>query len=130
MHRSAAPPVIEHPPSPSAAPLEIRLFGRVALTVEGRPAPRLRSRAGQWLLALLALRRGQEVDRSWLAGTLWPESSESQARYNLRRNLTDLRRVLGPQAGRLGSPTSRAVQLDLRGAFCDLVAFDDASARE
>ena len=55
------------------------------------PAPLLRSRQGQALFGLLVLRHDSEIDREWLAFALWPDSSETQARYNLRRNLTDLR---------------------------------------
>jgi DNA-binding SARP family transcriptional activator len=40
--------------------------------------PRLRSRSIEWLLALLVLRQDRAVDRSWLAGTLWPGSDESK----------------------------------------------------
>ena len=35
------------------------------------------------------------VDRSWLAGMLWPDSLEEQSLCNLRRALTDLRSALG-----------------------------------
>jgi predicted ATPase/DNA-binding SARP family transcriptional activator len=109
--------------------LEIRLLGPFALAVNGRPVPRLRSRAGQWLLALLALRAGQAVERSWLAGTLWPDSDRDQALYNLRRNLTDLRRALGPETGRLRTPSHQSVLLDLEGAFCDVIELERAARR-
>jgi predicted ATPase/DNA-binding SARP family transcriptional activator len=91
--------------------------------------PQFRSRTGQWLLALLILHHSREVEREWLAALLWPESSAQQAAYNLRRNLTDLRRVLGPDADRLHSPTFRTLRLDLEGAEVDLIAFDAAVAR-
>src|SRR5262245_41509717 len=78
-------------PAEQAALIEIRLFGPFAAQVEGQPLPRVRTRKGQSLLALLALRQGREVSRDWLAGTLWPDSSESQASFNLRQCLSDLR---------------------------------------
>ena len=90
----------------------------------GVPLPRLRARAGMDLLALLALHPQQSSERSRLAATLWPDSSEEQALYNLRRNLVDLRHALGDQAWRLHSPTSRTLQLDLDNAFCDVQVFD------
>src|SRR5947208_1008925 len=110
-------------------PLEIRLLGSFALAVNGRPVPRLRGRTGRWLVALLALRAGRPAERSWLAGTLWPDSDQDRAYYNLRRNLSDLRRALGPEAGRLWAPTPRSVLLDLDGAFCDVVELERAAAR-
>ena len=117
----------EQPPADPS--LEIRLFGPFAVRVEGRPLPRLRTRKGQWLLALLVLRSGREVDREWLAATLWPESSEQQAFANLRLSLTDLRHALGRQAGRLTSPSPRTLCLDPAGAEIDMLAFDAALAR-
>ena len=93
----------EQPPADLS--LEIQLFGPIAVRVEGRPLPRLRTRKGQWLLALLVLRSGREVDREWLAATLWPESSERQASANLRLSLTDLRHALGREAVRLSAPS-------------------------
>ncbi len=58
------------------APLTIRLFGPFEASVHGQPLPRLRSRKGQWLLGLLTLCHGCELERAWLAGTLWPNSAE------------------------------------------------------
>jgi DNA-binding SARP family transcriptional activator len=107
----------------------MRLFGPFEARVEGRPLPRLRSRKGQWLLALLALRPGAEVDRAWLASVLWPDSGEPQALAGLRNSLMDLRRALGAQAGRLQSPSLHTLRLDLSHAEVDVVAFDEAVAR-
>jgi predicted ATPase/DNA-binding SARP family transcriptional activator len=111
------------------APLTIRLFGPFEVCLDSRPLPRLRTRKGQWALALLALRRGCEVERSWLAGTLWPDSSEGAAYTSLRSSLKDLRRALGVEAGRLRSPTPRTLSLELDGAAVDLIAFDEAVDR-
>jgi DNA-binding SARP family transcriptional activator len=62
-------------PERTPSTLVIRLFGPFELLVNGCPPPRLRTRKGQWLLALLAMRAGRELDRAWLASTLWPDSS-------------------------------------------------------
>src|SRR6266542_3539543 len=52
------------PPMSSTTPLlTVRLFGPFSAWVAGSPLPRLRSRKGQWLLALLLLRDRREVDR-------------------------------------------------------------------
>lgn len=109
-------------------PLAVQLFGPFEVVIDGRPMPRLRTRKGQWLLALLALRQGRAVERDWLAGLLWPDSSESQALANLRLSLTDLRRVLGTEAVRLQSPSPRALAFDLNGATVDAAAFDSGIA--
>lgn len=111
------------------APLEFRLFGTFEARVGGRPLPPLRSRREQWLLALLVLRHDRELSRDALAALLWPENPESQARFYLRKSLSNLRRALGEEAGRLLSPTPRAVRLEMAGAFADALAFDAAVAR-
>ena len=75
------------PPQQSEPPFSLRLFGPFAVEVAGQPMPRLRSRKGHWILALLALRAGTPVERDWLAGVLWPENEEEKALYSLRRSL-------------------------------------------
>jgi predicted ATPase/DNA-binding SARP family transcriptional activator len=116
-------------PFPAASPLAIRLFGPFEVRMNGVPLPRLRSRKGQSLLALLVLRQGSEVERDWLAGLLWPEGSTSQGLAMLRRDLTDLRRALGAEGGRLRSPTQHSLCLELAGASVDVAAFDALMAR-
>jgi predicted ATPase/DNA-binding SARP family transcriptional activator len=111
------------------SPLSIRLFGPFEVRRNGIPLPRPRTRKGRWLLALLILRAGAEVERNWLAGTLWPDSSEPQAFTSLRNSLADLRQMLGPDAVRLHSPSRCTLCLDLAGAEVDLLAFDAAIGR-
>src|SRR5579872_6247698 len=115
-------------PDSPAFPLDIRLFGPFDVQVNSRPLRRLRTRKGQWLLALLVLRNEHPTQREWMAGTLWPESTQNQAAANLRLSLTDLRQALGEQAGRLHSPTLHTLRLDLHGARADVLAFDAAIA--
>jgi predicted ATPase/class 3 adenylate cyclase len=110
-------------------PLTLRLFGPFEVRLHGQLLPRLRTRKGQWLLALLILRHGREVERSWLAGTLWPDSSEAAAYASLRNSLKDMRHALGTEAGRLCSPTPRTLSLDLEGTDVDVLAFDEAIAQ-
>ena len=110
--------------------MRLRLLGSFLLEVDGTPAPRLRSRAGESLLTLLVLRAGRPVERLWLAGMLWPESSHEQGLYNLRRNLTDLRAALGSEAERLQSRSKLTLSLNLQGTECDVLAFDTARAAQ
>jgi len=108
--------------------LTIQLFGAFALERDGQPLPPTRTRKEQWLLALLLLRHPRQVERSWLAATLWPDSADSQARENLRHSLTNLRSILGPDASRLVAETSRTLHFDASGTQTDLLAFDAAMA--
>jgi len=91
--------------------------------------PALRTRKGQWLLALLVLKRASPVDRAWLAGTLWPDTTEENAFISLRKSLNDMRHALGVAAYRLHAPTPRTLAFDLSNTYCDLIAFDAALAQ-
>lgn len=86
-----------------------------------------RSRNMRWLLGLLALHRGEPVDRSWLAGTLWPESTEQQALANLRLNLSHLRYALGEHRSILVQTGNRYLSLDVTACTCDVVQFFEYS---
>lgn len=76
--------------------LDIQLLGRFHLTVAGNPVD-IRSRPARLLLAYLALNAGVPQPRSKVAGVLWPDSSESNARSNLRQALWRLRKALGDE---------------------------------
>src|SRR5215218_10277366 len=109
-------PAVDAPaPGVETPGLEIRLFGPLEVRIGPHPLPRLRTRKGLWLLALLALRAGRDVERDWLAGTLWPDGDEADARRSLRQSLHDLRLALGSEAGRLSGETPRTLRLDLLG---------------
>jgi DNA-binding SARP family transcriptional activator len=70
--------------------LEISLLGGVAVRGRGTPAaPRAIG-----LLTFLALNADAPQSRSHLAGTFWPDSTDAQARTNLRRELHQLRNIL------------------------------------
>src|SRR5580704_2998473 len=104
--------------------IELRLLGTFSLAIGGKPLPPLRTRKGQWLLALLALRDGRPVERTWLAGMLWPDSLEEQSLCNLRRALTDLRSALGPATDRICAPSPRSLSLEIsRDDLVDLYLF-------
>jgi DNA-binding SARP family transcriptional activator len=105
------------------------MFGTLDVRLQGRPMPRPRSEKTTWLLALLALQEGRPVERAWLAGTLWPDSTEEQAAHNLRNSIWFLRQALGPEAPRLEAPTKGKLRLDLVGAEADVLVFDEAIAR-
>jgi predicted ATPase/DNA-binding SARP family transcriptional activator len=116
-------------PEPIEARLVMGLLGPLVVLRNGGPIPGLRTRKGQWLLALLALRSGREVERSWLGALLWPESGQQPVMANLRSSLKDLRRALGLAARWIASPTPRTLRLELAGVEADVVTFDAAIAR-
>src|SRR5690349_1460435 len=100
--------------------LDIRLLGPFDARVGSAPLPHLRTRKGQHILAILALRVGREVQREWLAANLWPDSEPEKCYYNLRRTLSDLRSAMGTASRFISSPTPHSLRLDVD----DLVSVD------
>ena len=117
------------PPDPAAARLVISLLGEVAVVVDGRPVPELAAPRMQRLWARLVLARGHRLLRNQLACELWPQSSDAQARTNLRKLLHDLRRSL-PAEPELVDVDSRAVRWCAGSmVWVDVLAFTDALAK-
>jgi DNA-binding SARP family transcriptional activator/tetratricopeptide (TPR) repeat protein len=74
--------------------LETRLLGQFSIRLDG-DSVELASRPAQSLFAYLILQPGKQHRRERLAGLLWPDSTESSARNNLRQALYKIRRSLG-----------------------------------
>ena len=113
---SAPPPGPEgnletHRRAPAARPslrmLEVRLLGQFDMRLDGVPVV-LASRQAQTLLAYLALNSGVAHRREKLAGMLWPEANDAQARNNLRYTLWQARKALA----RRGSSADRFLRTD------------------
>ncbi len=107
--------------------LRIQLLGSFEITDDGRPVPGLAKSRVQALLAYLLLHRHSPQPREYLAYLFWPESSESQARTNLRREWHQLRRAMAPTGDFLRSPDSQSIQwnTDLPLAL-DVADFEEA----
>jgi len=76
--------------------LQIRLLRQFDVRLDGKRII-ISSRAGQSLLAYLAMTAGTPHRREKLAGTLWPESSDENARKNLRQELWRIRKAIPAQ---------------------------------
>jgi DNA-binding SARP family transcriptional activator len=74
--------------------MRISVFGNLRVSIEGRPLTAINSNRLQSLFAYLILRSDVPQPRERLAFMLWPGSSESQARTNLRQLLHHLKRAL------------------------------------
>jgi len=107
--------------------LRITLFGPIQVLIHGYTLPRMQSRKGMWLLALLTLRHNRPVEREWLTSVLWPDTGQTQAFANMRPILSELRNGLGDQSKRIQSPNRQTLMLDLDGSDVDVVAFDAAA---
>ena len=76
--------------------LQIRLLGQFDVRLDGKRIL-IPSRAGQSLLAYLALTAGTPHRREKLGGILWPDFSDDNARKNLRHELWRIRKAIAPQ---------------------------------
>jgi DNA-binding SARP family transcriptional activator len=76
--------------------LEVNLLGQFEVLQDGRRLT-IPTRNAQSLFAYFILNAGQAHRREQLAGLLWPDSSEDNARSNLRHELWRLRKALEPE---------------------------------
>jgi DNA-binding SARP family transcriptional activator/tetratricopeptide (TPR) repeat protein len=77
--------------------IRIRLFGHVAMEVNGAPFTLATPRKTLAILAYLLLNRKVPIARDFLAYVMWPDDEEEPARTKLRMNLYDLARILPPE---------------------------------
>jgi DNA-binding SARP family transcriptional activator len=75
--------------------LDVRLLGEARVIAEDGRDVRVAHTRSIELLAYLIAHAGVPQQRRFLAFLLWPDSDESQARTNLRRELHNLRSVIG-----------------------------------
>src|SRR5262245_47281229 len=108
--------------------LNIRLLGGLSLVHGGEPVTAIHSPRLHSLLAYLLLHRDAPQLRQHLAFTFWPDSSEAQARNNLRQILHELRHAL-PEAERFLVADTRTAGWRADAAFeLDVSAFEAALA--
>ena len=79
------------------AQLSISLLGNVTVAVAGQPVRHFRSEKVLALLIYLAVEAEQPHRRSALAGLLWPDHPEREARHNLSQSLLRLRQAIKDQ---------------------------------
>ena len=113
----------------SGARLVIHLLGEAEVSFEGRLLPDLTTPRIQRMLALLALGPGARLRRDRVACQLWPNSTDPQARTNLRKLLHDLRRPF-PKPDDFLEVGGQTIGWNPDGlVWVDVVAFIDALSR-
>ncbi len=114
------------------AELSIQTLGALRITLEGEPLLGFRTDKERALLVYLAVEAGRPHRREALAGLLWPEFPESNARHTLSQALTDLRHVLGDRGRTI--PYLEATRATIRLSadtqpWVDVREFDDLLGR-
>ena len=108
--------------------LHIRLLGGLSLMDGDRPVTAIHSPRLHSFLGYLLLHRDTPQLRQHLAFTFWPDSSEAQARNNLRQILHELRHVL-PDAERFLVADTRTAGWRREASFeLDVATFESALA--
>ena len=112
------------------AALRVRLFGGLALEHGGRPIGPIESARARSLVGYLVLHRDAPQPRPRLAFLLWPDSTEAQARTNLRKILHTLRRDT-PELEPFFAITAQTVQWVATGLLeVDVEVFESALATD
>ena len=108
--------------------LRVTLLGAGAVELGGQPVPELAAPRPLSLIAHLVLHRSAAQPRAAVAFTLWPESTEQQARTNLRHLLHDLRRTT-PDLDGIVDVRRRTLQWRPNAqAVVDVIEFEEAAS--
>jgi DNA-binding SARP family transcriptional activator/predicted ATPase len=108
--------------------VRINLFGNLRITAAGRPLMGVNTNRLQSLIAYLILHGDIAQPRDRLAFTLWPASSESQARTNLRQLIHNLKRALPPESNPLETDHVEVRWRQTGSCTIDTVEFQTALA--
>jgi DNA-binding SARP family transcriptional activator/TolB-like protein len=107
--------------------LRLELFGGFRLSVGGRPVD-LSSRRARALIAYLCAMRGAAASRERLAGLLWSDRGEEQARASLRQCLLEIRGALEGADLDLIEAGRETIRLRAGGPPSDLAELEAAMA--
>src|SRR5262245_34543793 len=107
----------------------IQLLGGLRLTYREQIVTTINTSRLQALLAYLALHTGVLQSREHLAFLFWPDSTDAQARTNLRQLLHHLRSAL-PDGGQFIETDSQTIRWRVTGEFAiDVADFENAASR-
>jgi DNA-binding SARP family transcriptional activator/tetratricopeptide (TPR) repeat protein len=114
--------------------LHVCVLGEQSVTDERTASVRIRSSRTVALIGFLAAHAGSPQTRQRIAGLFWPESGDGQALTNLRRELHNLRQLLGTEPSLVVTPRdlcwrdSRTCRVDVRAFSAERLAALEAAA--
>jgi DNA-binding SARP family transcriptional activator len=124
-------PAIVHGEEFAVAKLNVCLFGKLSLKLNGYPLPGFDARKLQQLLCYLLLHRDHPQPREALASLFWGDTSTEQSKKHLRQTLWQLQSTLtmDEQAGHHSLLTVNAEWVGLQSStdlWLDVATFEDA----
>jgi predicted ATPase/DNA-binding SARP family transcriptional activator len=114
------------PTSPTLQTLHIQLLGDFRLKSTDAPINQLTAPRVQALLTYLVLHRATPQSRQQLAFLLWPDTTDAQARTNLRQLLHTLKQALPHADSLVGSKGHTLQWLADAPCRCDVAEFEAA----
>ncbi|GIJ58473.1 SARP family transcriptional regulator [Virgisporangium aurantiacum] len=102
-------------------------MGAIEASVDGRPVP-LAATKVRALLAVLACRRDQPLDRDWLVDAMWPVDPPHSARQTLAHYVWRLRRLLADEAGQVIRSVPDGYRLAVGADDVDAAVFERRAA--
>lgn len=106
------------------------LAGAFRLTGPGGRRIEISSKRGQAMLAMLAVAGGGERTRSWLQDRLWGSRGQEQAQASLRRELSNLKKLVNQDSAEILDSDYSRIWIDLRYIDVDVRAMTAATGGE
>ncbi|MFL5806163.1 MAG: AfsR/SARP family transcriptional regulator [Roseiflexaceae bacterium] len=128
-HQEVPTPILAGSPLPMIPPLHIQLLGGFRLVSDARPITAVDLPRLQALLAYLVLHRHVPQSRQYLAFLLWPDTTDAQARSNLRTLLHRLRQALPEADVRLHTDSQTVFWCPDAPYILDVADFEHALAQ-
>src|SRR5262245_16629874 len=110
--------------------INVRLLGSFEARAGEGPSAVFPTKKARALLAYLALRPGMARSRDEIAGLLWGDRDDEQARGSLRRTLSDLRKALPLADGEWLVSSGDTVMLNAGSVQVDAAEFERLSGAE
>ncbi len=114
----------------TAPQMQVRLFGRLAVTADDGKPVKIAGKKHQALFAYLAVNAGKAQPRERLAELLWGDRFDEQARQSLRQAISKLRKDLSDTEEELLLTDGDDITLNSDVILVDAIKFEQLAATE